>query len=389
MRRSILRFDSFSMVAGVAASANRRSDAGPVVVSWVRSDRMQAISTRKGSRSRAATTASAVGFQAARCAGVGGSRRRSRRSVFDRLEKLSRAWASCTARSATIVGVVSLMTRRSSRRALYRCRAGPSILTRSGASAILLGVISVGVQTWGVDVAALRRYWAVVDDLGFARITYGDGLWSWTHDGWTMLGALAGCTRRARLGPPSPTARSVLAPSVVARQARSDHRPSVRRSSRSEARGRRRGRRRPGERAHGIAYPDAATRSRVRGRDDRDRERLDGRTRGSRRPFLSTRGAGSRRAPSRSPARPLARGHEPAALSVAARTDGWEASYVSPAAFGERWARLRSLLDAAGRPYVDFRRSIELDVIVGQTDAEVAAELAMHRARHRGGRRVA
>ena len=54
------------MSAGVAATANSRSEAGPVVVSWVRSDRMQAIRTRNGSRSRSATTASAVGFQCGR-----------------------------------------------------------------------------------------------------------------------------------------------------------------------------------------------------------------------------------------------------------------------------------------------------------------------------------
>ncbi len=58
MRRGV----SFSMLSGVAASAKRRSDAGPVVVSWVRSDRMQAIRTRNGSPSRVAMTASAVGF---------------------------------------------------------------------------------------------------------------------------------------------------------------------------------------------------------------------------------------------------------------------------------------------------------------------------------------
>jgi len=61
--------------------------------------------------------------------------------------------------------------------------------------------MSFGVHTWGTDVAALRHYWRRADELGFARITYGDGLWGWTHDGWTMLGALAELTRRARLGP--------------------------------------------------------------------------------------------------------------------------------------------------------------------------------------------
>jgi hypothetical protein len=35
-------------------------------------------------------------------------------------------------------------------------------------------VIDVDVQTW--ERTPLRRYWAPADDLGFARITYGDGL---------------------------------------------------------------------------------------------------------------------------------------------------------------------------------------------------------------------
>src|SRR5882672_9078311 len=62
-------------------------------------------------------------------------------------------------------------------------------------------MLTVGVQTWGTDVAALERYWKTADDLGYAHITYGDGLGDWTHDGWTMLGALAVLTRRARIGP--------------------------------------------------------------------------------------------------------------------------------------------------------------------------------------------
>ena len=62
-------------------------------------------------------------------------------------------------------------------------------------------MIGLGVQTWSTDVAAVERFWRVADELGYARITYGDGLWGFTHDGWTMLGALALATRHARIGP--------------------------------------------------------------------------------------------------------------------------------------------------------------------------------------------
>jgi alkanesulfonate monooxygenase SsuD/methylene tetrahydromethanopterin reductase-like flavin-dependent oxidoreductase (luciferase family) len=62
-------------------------------------------------------------------------------------------------------------------------------------------VVALGVQTWSADVAAVERFWRAADSLGYARITYGDGLWDFTLDGWTMLGALAAATRRARIGP--------------------------------------------------------------------------------------------------------------------------------------------------------------------------------------------
>src|SRR5262245_45386450 len=93
MRRSIRPGETVSIVSGVAASAKRRSDAGPVVVSWVRSDRMQAIKTRKGSRSRSATTASAVGFQR-------GALRRSRR-ITASIATARRPWARVPRRART------------------------------------------------------------------------------------------------------------------------------------------------------------------------------------------------------------------------------------------------------------------------------------------------
>src|SRR5207248_1500323 len=80
-------------------------------------------------------------------------------------------------------------------------RANSSTLTAQRPIHDPRGVIAVGVQTWGTDVAALRRYWAAADALGYARVTYGDGLWDFTHDGWTLLAALALQTRTCRIGP--------------------------------------------------------------------------------------------------------------------------------------------------------------------------------------------
>jgi alkanesulfonate monooxygenase SsuD/methylene tetrahydromethanopterin reductase-like flavin-dependent oxidoreductase (luciferase family) len=71
----------------------------------------------------------------------------------------------------------------------------------------------------------------------------------------------------------------------------------------------------------------------------------------------------------------------PGALGVAARrASGWEASYLTPASFGARWGRLRTLLEEAGRPWWDYRRSVELDVVLGLTDAGAAEALGRFRA---------
>ncbi|OLD75615.1 MAG: hypothetical protein AUG87_12395 [Candidatus Rokubacteria bacterium 13_1_20CM_4_70_14] len=68
------------MASGVSATAKSRSEAGPVVVSWVRSDRMHAMRTRKGSRLRSAMSARAVGFH---------------RGAVDRRRRMTSAIATC------------------------------------------------------------------------------------------------------------------------------------------------------------------------------------------------------------------------------------------------------------------------------------------------------
>jgi alkanesulfonate monooxygenase SsuD/methylene tetrahydromethanopterin reductase-like flavin-dependent oxidoreductase (luciferase family) len=240
-------------------------------------------------------------------------------------------------------------------------------------------MISVGVQTWGTDVVALRRYWQIADDLGFARITYGDGLWGWTHDGWTMLGALAGLTRRARLGPavtycfdPSSHHPSWLAKRAVTVDhlsgGRLDLRLAVGAEDASTA---------AAWRSHAIPYPDAPTRVALVAETIEILDKLwmgeavdhDGR-------FYTLRGARLAPSPIQKPGPPVwlaAMG--PGALGVAARAAGWEASYLTPRAFGERWSRLRMLLADEGRACREYGRSVELDVVLGITDAEVDREL--------------
>ena len=268
----------------------------------------------------------------------------------------------------------------SHRRALYRRERGPSILTPSEASAILRFVIASGVQTWGTDVVALQHYWRRADELGYARITYGDGLWGWTHDGWTMLGALAGHTRRARLCPavtycfdPSSHHPSWLAKRAVTVDHLSGGRLDLRLAVGAEDSATA-----AAWRSHAIPYPDAPTRVALVAETIEILERLwTGEAVDYQGRFYALRDARIVPAPIQKPGPPIwlaAMGR--GALGVAARrAAGWEASYVTPAAFGERSERLRSSLEDAGRPWWDYRRSVEIDVVLGLTGAEVGEAL--------------
>jgi alkanesulfonate monooxygenase SsuD/methylene tetrahydromethanopterin reductase-like flavin-dependent oxidoreductase (luciferase family) len=231
-------------------------------------------------------------------------------------------------------------------------------------------VLSVGVQTWGTDVKALQRYWKAADDLGYARITYGDGLGDWTHDGWTMLGALAVLTRRARIGPavtyafdPSTHHPSWLAKRAVAVDhlsgGRLDLRLAVGAEDLSAA---------EGWTPHGIPYPGAGARLQALEESIQIMRGLwqspDGFD--HRGPRYELRGA-------RLGAAPVQRGGPPIwiaamgarALALTARcADGWEASYVSPQGFATRWQQLSTLLRSSGRADDTVRRSVELDAIV-------------------------
>jgi alkanesulfonate monooxygenase SsuD/methylene tetrahydromethanopterin reductase-like flavin-dependent oxidoreductase (luciferase family) len=237
------------------------------------------------------------------------------------------------------------------------------------------GVLALGVQTWSTDVAAVERFWRVADDLGYARITYGDGLWDFTHDGWTMLGALALATRRARIGPAVTYAFDPAAhhPSWLAKRAVTvDHLSRGRLDLRLGVGAGDAATRAAWER-HGIRYPDGRTRVAAL---EAAVEILDRLLRGeivsARGPFGSLRDACLEPRPIQQPRPPLwIAAMRPKALALTAhRADGWEASYVSPAAFATLSARLDALLARAGRPPHTVRRSVEVDVIVGGSPAE-------------------
>src|SRR5919108_6274910 len=224
---------------------------------------------------------------------------------------------------------------------------------RTRAVADAPSVIAVGVQTWGTDITALRRYWAAADALGYARVTYGDGLWEWTHDGWTLLPALARETRRCRIGPAVTYAfdRAAHHVSWLAKRAVAvDHLSSGRLDVRFAV-----GAQAPGVadawRRHGIAYPPPAERL----------ARLDALVHALRRLWA---GEAVTSAPlalreARVTPAPVQRGGPPVwiaamrprAIALAARcADGWEASFLAPAAFGEATERLDTARVAAGPP---------------------------------------
>lgn len=243
-------------------------------------------------------------------------------------------------------------------------------------------MLTVGVQTWGTDVPALERYWKAADELGYARITYGDGLGDWTHDGWTMLGALAVLTRRARIGPAVTYAFDASShhPSWLAKRAvavdhlsggRLDLRLAVGAEDAETARA---------WSAHGIRYPAVGERlatleesiAILRGLWQTDR---DLQHRGSR---YELRGARLAPAPVQRPGPPIwiaAMG--PRALAITARcAEGWEASYVSPEDFARRWQHLIKLLESERRRVESFRRSVELDAIVTEAGEPPEPSLA-------------
>jgi alkanesulfonate monooxygenase SsuD/methylene tetrahydromethanopterin reductase-like flavin-dependent oxidoreductase (luciferase family) len=241
-------------------------------------------------------------------------------------------------------------------------------------------VLTLGVQTWGTDLAALQRYWAAAEALGYDRVVYGDGLWPWTFDGWTMLGALAAQTRRVRIGPAVTYAvdPSSHHPSWLAKRATTvDHLSNGRLDLRLGIGADDKTTREAWE-SHGIPYPRHPERvARVEEAVDVIRALWQGGPVDRRGLFSNLSGALGGPPPVQRPGPPvwIAAMSGAALLLVARQADGWEASYLSPAAFVERWQRLRRLLAAKRRDPESVRRSIEVDVVLGRSPADAARSL--------------
>jgi len=240
---------------------------------------------------------------------------------------------------------------------------------------MLDAVLALGVQTWSTDVAAVDRFWRAADALGYARITYGDGLWDFTHDGWTMLGALAAVTRRARIGPAVTYAFDPAAhhPSWLAKRAVTVDHLSGGRLDLRVAIGTEDAAARAAWERHGIRYPAGAARvaavgealAIVRALWRGDSVSTDG-------PVFRLRAARLAPLPLQRPGPPLwIAAMRPRALALVARlADGWEASYVTPQQFAGLSAHLDGLLERGGRRPGDVRRSVELDVAVVESSGE-------------------
>ena len=238
-------------------------------------------------------------------------------------------------------------------------------------------MIAVGVQTWGTDVGALRHYWAAADALGYARVTYGDGLWDWTHDGWSLLAALALATRRCRIGPAvtyafDPAAHHVswLAKRAVAVDHLSDGRLDLRLAVGAQA---------PGVaeswQRHGIVYPPPGERvSRLEATIDALRRFWAGESVTS--PPLGLRDARVAPPPVQHSGPPVwVAAMGPRAIALAARcADGWEASFLAPAAYADAVAQMDAACRAAGRAR-GLGRSVELDVALVDTRTATAAAI--------------
>ncbi len=239
-------------------------------------------------------------------------------------------------------------------------------------------MVRFAVQTWGTDLGGVKAYAGEAEVLGYDALWYGDGLWPWTHEGWTVLAALATVTTRIRLGPAvtylidsayrHPSLLAQLASSVDwLSGGRLDLRVGLGATSADAS---------ATWGSHGIHYPDAPDRL------ERLREGLQivkalwsGKLVDFSGKFNTLHGAQLASRPVQQPHPPIwiaAMGDRMLALA-AELADVWEASYLTPAAFAEKLKRLEGHCRASGRDVRQIRRSVEVDVVVGENASELSA----------------
>lgn len=233
--------------------------------------------------------------------------------------------------------------------------------------------VRFGVQLWGTDFDTLLNYALECERLGYDSLRYGDGLWDWTLEGWTVLAALAAATRTIRIGPavtyvlgdayrhPSLLAKTVTTLDLISK-GRIDLRLGVGTNDAEAARC---------WESFGISYPRPGTRV------SQLKEGIQ---------IIKTlwtdkpahfEGQHFRLKAARLGPPPIQTPHPPIwvaamsrrALGVAVElADGWETSYLSPDAFGRKAGLVQSLCDESGRDFKTLRRSLEVDVVIERNE---------------------
>ncbi len=232
------------------------------------------------------------------------------------------------------------------------------------------------VQTWGTDLDAVKAYAGEAEALGYDALWYGDGLWPWTHEGWTVLAALATLTTRIRLGPAVTyhIERAYRHPALLAQVASTVDRLSGGRLDLRMGLGASAPEAAAAWESHGIDYADASERL------HRLREGLQvvialwsGKPIDFSGRFYTLQRAQLASIPVQRPHPPIwiaAMGDRMLALA-AELADVWEASYVAPDAFARKLKRLAEHCRANGRDVHDIRRSVEVEVVIAETSADL------------------
>jgi len=235
-------------------------------------------------------------------------------------------------------------------------------------------MIRFGVQAWGTDFAALIDYCLECERLGYTSVRYGDGLWNWTLEGWSVLAAIAARTRTLRIGPavtyiigdayrhPSLLAKTAATVDIIS-GGRLDLRLGVGATDEETAQW---------WESFGISYPRPGIRIEqlregikiIKALWTNDQATFDGR-------HFHLKEARFGPLPLQTPHPPIwvSAMNERALRIVAELADGWEASYLSPEAFRQKANLLKEMCRAVGRDFAALQRSLEVDVVIERSGA--------------------